>query len=147
MVFRDEYRKEFLDEEKKVRNPEYEAFRRRLIKTLEIPTYNKMKDVMYYDVLMKLSHQVVMHQFKEKRLPKLEKNLRAIKRMGGKVLHDDTLAALHYRNAIRKDLYDTGVIELFAKAEEAAPRAQLVQNLVAKNKLLRKDWNHLVDTN
>ena len=103
MAFRDEYRKEFLDEEKKERNPAYEAYRRRLIKMLEIPTYNKMKDVMYYDVLMKLSHQVLMHKFKSNRLQKLEKNLRAIKQMGGNILHDDTLAALHYRNAVRKD--------------------------------------------
>ena len=70
-----------------------------------------------------------------------------IKKLGGNVLHDDTLAALHYKNAARKDLYDTGVIELFAKAEEAAPSSALVQCLVAQNKVLRKDWNHLVDTN
>lgn len=53
MVYRDEFKKEFKDEEKKESN---EPFRRRLIKMLEIPTYNKMTSVMYYDVLMKLSH-------------------------------------------------------------------------------------------
>ena len=37
MVFRDEYKEEFVDKEKKVSN---EPFRRRLIKMLEIPTYN-----------------------------------------------------------------------------------------------------------
>ena len=53
MVYRDEFKKEFKDAKKKESN---EPFRRRLIKMLEIPTYNKMTSVMYYDVLMKLSH-------------------------------------------------------------------------------------------
>ena len=82
MVFRDEYRKEFSDEEKKVRNPEYEAFRRRLIKMLEIPTYNKMKDVMYYDVLMKLSHQLHRHEIMKDKLKKTIRNLKVVCRLG-----------------------------------------------------------------
>lgn len=87
-----------------------------------------------------------MHQFKKQRLPKIIKVLKVIKQLGGNTLHDDELEALHYRNASRKDAYDTSVIELFAKAEEAVPKAALVQSLVAQNKVLRKDWNHLVDT-
>ena len=53
-------------EECKQRNNE--PYRRRLIKKLEIPTYDKMTHVMYYDVLMKLSHQVVKHHFLKPRL-------------------------------------------------------------------------------
>ena len=88
MAFRDEYRKEFLEEEDeegkkvKVRNPDYEAFRRRLIKTLEIPTYNKMKDVMYYDVLMKLSHQLHRHEIMKDKLKKTIRNLKVVCRLG-----------------------------------------------------------------
>ena len=38
-------------------------FRRRQLMHLEIPTYNKMKQVMFYDVLMKLCHQSIKLHF------------------------------------------------------------------------------------
>ena len=107
MTFRDEYNHKNDDE---TYNEEY---RRRIIKLLEIPTYDNMTRVMYYDVLMKLSHQVVKHQFLKPRLPKIMRSLKVTKQLGGNVLHDDALAAVSYKNAARKDPYDTGLIDLF----------------------------------
>ena len=101
MLFREEYKKN------------NEAFQRRLIRLLEIPTYDKQTKVMFYDVLMKLCHQIVKKHFLGPRLKKTMINLNFIRRLGGKVFHDDELEALSYRNPIRKDIYDTGLIELF----------------------------------
>ena len=91
MVFRDDYTREFLiikDEsgeekkEKKIPNEDLPLYRRRLIKLLEIPTYNKMKDVMYYDVLMKLSHQLHRHEIMKDKLKKTIRNLKVVCRLG-----------------------------------------------------------------
>ena len=74
-------------------------------------------------------------------------NLNLLRRLSSSIRYDDALAALHYKNFARKEPYDTGLIELFMKTKEDQPKAELVQELVAANKLMRKEWNHLVDTN
>ena len=88
MVFRDDYTREFLiikdefGEEKKIPNENLPLYRRRLIKLLEIPTYNKMKDVMYYDVLMKLSHQLHRYDIMQDKLKKTIRKLKIVCRLG-----------------------------------------------------------------
>lgn len=50
-------------------------FRARFIMDLAVPTYEKMRKVMFHDVLMKLSHQIVRNHFDMAATKKMRKNL------------------------------------------------------------------------
>ena len=52
-----------------------EAFRARFIMDLQVPTYQKMRKVMFHDVLMKLCQQIVKLHYESSAKKKMRKSL------------------------------------------------------------------------
>lgn len=58
----------------------YPRNRAKFIRDLGIPTYEKMSKVMFYDVLMKLSHKIVKDYFDQTATKKLRSNIKSMKK-------------------------------------------------------------------
>ena len=71
-------------------------FRNRQIMALEIPTYDSMKKVMFYDVLMKLCHQSIKLFYEKEEVQKNRMKMKIVRMLNpGLVLYCDSLEALH----------------------------------------------------
>ena len=106
-----------------------------------------MKQVMFYDVLMKLAFQQVKLHFQKDEVKRLQRQLKVIKRFNGaQALNDDTLEAVHNKH-IRKNKFDREFAALLEMMKEKEPKAELVKEMAAKHKNLKKTYNHMVDTN
>ena len=115
---------------------------------LEIPTFENMKKVMFYDVLMKLCHQTIKYHQQREHIDSFKRSLRVFKRFGAKTLHDDTLEAIHSTNVTNtQNRFTVEFAQLLCEMRKANPRADLVRELAEKNKILKSKFNHLVDTN
>lgn len=121
-----------------------------MINALAIPTYDNQKTVMFYDVLMSLCHQAIKLYFLQDTgvIKKIKIRLRTMRAFGGKILYSDKLECIHYKNSTRKNQYDMSIIELIeVEMKKETPAAELVQKLVELNKEMKKEYNHVVDTN
>ena len=108
-----------------------------MINALAIPTYDNQKTVMFYDVLMSLSHQAIKLYFLQDTgvIKKIKIRLRTMQAFGGKILYSDKLECIHYKNSTRKNQYDMSIIELIeVEMKKETPAAELVQKLVELNK-------------
>ena len=71
-------------------------FRNRQIMALEIPTYDSMKKVMFYDVLMKLCHQSIKLFYEKEEVQKNRMKMKIVRMLNPDlVLYCDSLEALH----------------------------------------------------
>ena len=114
---------------------------------LEIPTYDGLKHVMYYDVLLKLALQATKLFHQKDNVKKLQRELKTLRAFKGKTkADDDTLEAL-YNNDLKLQDYDIDFDKLVGLMKEHNPKIELVKDLIAKNKQLNKKYNHKVDTN
>ena len=116
---------------------------------LEIPTYEKMKKVMFYDVLMKLCHQVTSLHCSGDDIQNTKYYLTVFKKFSTTIMNDDTLEAIHNKNVANKykSTYNRELEMLLRDMEKKKPRAEMMQELIVKNKSLKYKYNHLVDTN
>jgi Ca2+-binding EF-hand superfamily protein len=119
-----------------------EEFRARLIVSLDIPTYQNFKKVMFYDVLQQVvNHIVKLHHNREK-IAENKAILKVLKALQQKA-HDDTLQALNLQNV--KSDYDIDFDDLISQMRSANSRIELVQMINERSKKLHKMYNHLVD--
>ena len=71
-------------------------FRNRQIMALEIPTYEMMKKVMFYDVLMKLCHQSIKLFYEKEEVQNNRMKMKIVRMLNPDlVLYCDSLEALH----------------------------------------------------
>lgn len=101
---------------------------------------------MFYDVLMKLCHQVVKYHLQKDQITNIKRNLGVLRMTGSNVLYADTLEAINNRFAGKKQVYDKEMAELFCEVDNKNPKAELVREITAKNKILRQIYNDKVDT-
>ena len=111
-----------------------------------IPTYNIQKNVMFYDVLIRLCYQSVKLYFEQKDIKKMQKQLQVLKKIGGFAMNDDTLEALHTNN-IKPNGFDRDFVGLIEKLKETSPKAEIVEQLKKLSHNLLKKYNEKVDTN
>ncbi len=82
-------------------------FRNRQIIYLGIPTYENMKKVMFYDVLMKLLFQAIKLFYQQDEIKNMQRQLKVLRKIGAHALNDDTLEVVHNqfmkRNAFDKE--------------------------------------------
>lgn len=83
-------------------------FRNRQIIALDIPTHKLMKNVMFYDVLIKLSYQAVKLHFQKEDVRNMQRQLTVLKKLGGPAFNDDTLEALSNKN-VNKNHFDRAI--------------------------------------
>ena len=104
------------------------TFRNRQIMALEIPTFCNMSKVMFYDVLMKLSHQTVKLYLEKDELKAMQRKLSTIKMMKNQGFINDTLEAMHQSipGFLRSE---KEFVELLEILKEKEPRADIVKEL------------------
>ena len=76
----------------------------------------------------------------------MQRKLKVVKMLGADALNDDTLEAIHNKNT-KQNQFDKDIKALIEMMNSKNPRADLVQDLAAKNKVLKNKYNHIVDTN
>ena len=115
-----------------------------------MPTYENMRKVMFYDVLMKLCQKIVKLHFESNAKKKMRKSLSKL--MANNKLSPDSDQFKNeldnHLKVVKKSTYDREIghiAEVLLQADQ--PRADLVRKLKEKNKALQKEYNHLVDTN
>ena len=102
-----------------------QEFRNRQILFLDIPTYNNMEKVMFYDVLIRLCHQAVKLFYQQTEIKNMQRQLKVLSMMGQGALNDDTLEVVHSKN-IKRNRFDKEFTALQMKVQEEMPRAELV---------------------
>lgn len=115
---------------------------------LEIPTYENMTKVMFWDVLMKLAHQATnVHHMKD-HFKGVRNQLKMIKGLGIKngPAFDDTLEAITSKN-LKHQPHEVDLNKLLHEMQGRQSKIELVQEILEKNKKLNTRFNHLVDTN
>lgn len=129
-----------------LRRKKAKDFRNRQIMALEIPTFNNMKNVMFYDVLISLSQQTVKVYLERDELKAMQRKLKTIKMLKGQAFCDDTLGAL--QDTIPGHLKsETKFLEFIEILRQKVPKADIVQELKEYNKKLDAIYSHSVDTN
>lgn len=126
------------------------AFRERYIMGLAVPTYQKMRKVMFHDVLIKMSQSIVRNHYQVTAKKKMRRSLSKL--MASNNLGPDSeyfKAELDNQfKAIKKSPYEQEIAQISDELiKEKNPRAELVRDLAEANKRLSHKYNHLVDTN
>jgi len=57
-----------------------------------------MREVMYFDVLIKLSFQSVKLYFQKDDIKNMQKQMKLLRKLGGNAFNDDTLEVIHNQN-------------------------------------------------
>lgn len=133
-----------VDRKRMIDNMEYRA---RQIRLLELPTFDGMKHVMFWDVMMMLCSQIVKIHHKKANLEKLHKQLKVVKMFGGnKGIADNTLDQLHNKNVKKQD-FEVDFGKLLAQMADFNTKIELVKEMIGYQQALKKKYNLLVDTN
>lgn len=124
------------------------AFRNRQIMALEIPTYENMKKVMFYDVLMKLAHQSTTVYHMKDHFRSVRNQLKILKNLGVQngPAFDDTLEAITNKN-IKHQQHEVDLNKLLGMMSDRTTKIELVTEIMEMNKKMTAKYNHLVDTN
>lgn len=121
------------------------TFRKRMIIMLDIPTYKKFTEVMFFDVLQQICNKKVEIHHNAERIKENKQKLKIIKLFSQSPnVYDDTLQALEIPN-IKTD-YDIDYEKLIEKMTTANSKIQLIQALNEKTKFLNAKYNNQVDT-
>jgi len=110
---------------------------------LDIPTFNNFEKVMFYDVLMQFTNQIVKLYHNREKIAENKQKLRVIKMLGG-ANADDTLEAINSLSL--KNDYDVDFDDLIGQMHEANSKIELVSDLRDKTKRLKKLYGNYVDS-
>ena len=117
---------------------------------LQVPTYQKMRCVMFYDVFMKLAHTAVRAHYESAAAKKMRASLSKLMNQNGLSADDDIVKEEldNQFKATKKDKYELEIMQIKNEfMKEKNPSAEMVRDLIKENKALTTKFNHIVDTN